>query len=92
MEMREVSHTDLNPISTIYLNMLWLILLTLHKKAEVVLTMSSASQESKNNSGGQTKGSHSPASCLWYLSVLGGLTSLQAVKPKGIPTSDAFLT
>lgn len=45
MEMREVSLTDLSPINTIYLNMLWLILLTLHKKVEIVLTMSSASQE-----------------------------------------------
>lgn len=43
--MREVSLTDLSPINTIYLNMLWLILLTLHKKVEIVLTMSSASQE-----------------------------------------------
>lgn len=46
----------------------------------------------KNNSGGQTKGSHSPVSCLWYVSVMGGWTLLQAVGSQCTSVPDAFLT
>lgn len=35
--------------------MLWLILLTLHREVEIVLSVCSTSQENKNNAGGQTK-------------------------------------
>jgi len=87
-----MSLPNLSPINAIYLNMLWLILLTLHKKVEIVLTTSSTSQESESSSSGQMKGSHSPASHLWYVSVLGDLTLLQAVESQCISTSDVFLT
>lgn len=40
--------------------MLWIMLLTLHKKVEIVLAVSSTSQESKNNLSYWTKGSRSP--------------------------------
>lgn len=71
--------------------MLWLILLTLHREVEIVLSVCSTSQENKNNAGGQTKGSRRPASCVCYGSDLAGLALLQALESQATPTSDSFL-